>query len=265
MINKGFIVVLSAVLMLAVCISAQGALDTKALEEKLSKAATYDYGQSREVLTEIADIAKGSYENAAELKQIEAQLDKFLQSDATPASKQFICKQLSIIGTEQSVPVLSGMLLKAETADMARYALERIPGEAVNEALRDALGKTEGLSKIGIINTLGMRRDRKAVASLAGLMNSKDGQVASAAVAALGHIADPEAAKSLSQAKGRFIGELRSQVLDAYLKCADEYVARGERPQALEIYKELYKPDDSAPIRSAALWRSSRAPTRRCR
>ena len=253
MVNKGFMVVLSAGLMLAVCVSAQGAVDTKALEEKLSKAATYDYGQSREVLTEIGDTVKASYEKPEELKQIEAQFDKFLTSDATLAGKQFICRQLSIIGTGQSVPVLSEMLLKADTSDMARYALERIPGEAVNEALRNALGKTEGLPKVGIINTLGMRRDREAVGQLAELIGSKDAQVASAAVAALGHIASPEAAKALAEAKGKAKGAFRDQVLDAYLKCADEYVARGERPQALEIYKELYKPAESAAIRSAAL------------
>ena len=253
MVNKGFLVVLSAVFVLAVGVSAQGAVDMKALEEKLSKAATYDYGQSREVLTEIADIAKASYEKPEELKQIETQFDKFLASDATLASKQFICRQLSIIGTDQSVPVLSGMLLKADTSNMARYALERIPGETVNEALRNALGKTEGLPKIGVINTLGMRGDRKAVSQLAKLTDSRDAQVASAAVAALGHIASPEAAKALAGAKGKARGTLKDQVLDAYLKCADEYVARGERPQALKIYEELYEPMESAAIRSAAL------------
>ena len=253
MVNKGFIVVLSAAMVLSVCVSAQAALDAKALEEKLAKAATYDYGQSREVLTEIGDIVKASYEKPEELKQIEAQFDKFLQSDATLASKQFICRQLSIIGTDQSVPVLAQMLLNADTADMARYALERIPGEAVNTALRDALGKTEGLSKVGIINTLGMRRDAKAVSSIAALVGDKDAQAASAAVAALGHIAIPEAAKALAQAKGAATGELKNQVLDAYLKCADSYAAGGDKAKAAEIYKELYQPSESAPIRAAAL------------
>ncbi len=253
MVNKGLAVVLSAAFVLSVCVSVQGALDTKALDEKLSQAGKYDYGQSREVLTEIGDIVKGSYEKPEELKQIEAQFDKFLGSGVTLASKQFICRQLSLIGSDQSVPVLSAMLLNADTSDMARYALERIAGEAVNEALLDALGKAEGLPKVGIINTLGMRRDRKAVAQLAELINSGDAQVASAAVGALGHIADPEAAKALAQAKGKAAGELKNQVLDAYLKCADEYMSHGEGPQALAIYKELYAPSEPAPIRAAAL------------
>ncbi len=40
---------------------------------------------------------------------------------------------------------------------MARYALERIPGEAVNKALLAALPKAEGKAKIGIVNSLGER------------------------------------------------------------------------------------------------------------
>ena len=73
---------------------------------------------------------------------------------------------------------------------MARYALERIPGEAVSKALRDAAGKLTGELKIGMINSLAARRDAGSVPMLVGLLKSSDAQVASAAASALGRIGD---------------------------------------------------------------------------
>ena len=58
------------------------------------------------------------------------------------------------------------MLTGEETSDMARYALERMPGEAVNDALRGALPNAKGKPKVGIINSLGERQDEKAVGAL---------------------------------------------------------------------------------------------------
>ena len=69
---------------------------------------------------------------------------------------------------------------------MARYALERIPGSAVDEALLEALPITVGMAKVGVINTLGMRRVGEAAASLEILIYRSDETMAAAAVAALG-------------------------------------------------------------------------------
>ena len=46
---------------------------------------------------------------------------------------------------------------------MARYALETIPDPSVDDALRDALGKVQGRPRLGVIGSLGVRRDAKAV------------------------------------------------------------------------------------------------------
>jgi len=223
------------------------------MEELLEKIKTYDWGQSREALTEFSDKVRDAYGKEAELKQIEDGLLGVLNSDATRAGKQFACRQLSIIGTERSIATLAKMLTGEETSDMARYALERIPGEAVDDALRDALPKAKGKPKVGIINSLGERRDKKAVGALSELVYDSDAMVAEAAAAALGKIADSEATKVLAQAKDKTSGKLQPVVLDAYLKCADKLAAEGEKAQALTIYKELQKKDYPEPIRKAAL------------
>jgi hypothetical protein len=141
---------------------------------------------------------------------------------------------------------------------MARYALERIPDTAVDDALREALPKTTGKVQVGIINSLGQRRDSKSVSALSKLVSDSDAMVAEAAIAALGKIAGSEATKVLAEAKDQtgdqpLRGKLQVPVLDAYLKCADRIAAQGKKEEALAIYKELYKRDKPTPIRTAAL------------
>jgi HEAT repeat protein len=187
-----------------------------------------------------------------ELRQIEKSLLDVLTSDSTRAGKQFVCRELSIIGTGQSVSALSNMLIDEETSDMARYALERIPGTAVDEALRSALRKANGKPKVGIINSLGQRRDGRAVRALSSLIDDSDRMVAIAAAAALGQIADSRATKALADAKDKTSGKLQMVVLDSYLRCADQLVADGQKAQAMAIYNELRKEGMPGPIRTAA-------------
>ncbi|MCH8118852.1 MAG: ThuA domain-containing protein [Planctomycetes bacterium] len=223
------------------------------LEELLEKIRTYDWGQSRLALTKMSDIIKQAHSSPSELKKIEKSLLGVLASDATRAGKQYVCRELSIIGSDQSVPVLAKMLTGEETSDMARYALERIPGTAVNDALRRALRQAKGKPKVGIINSLGQRRDKKAVRVLGRLVGNSDKTVAAAAAAALGHIADSRATEALAAAKDKTSGKLRMLVLDSYLRCADQLAAEGNKTKALAIYKELQKGDMPKPIREAAL------------
>ncbi len=225
----------------------------RSVEELLGKISTYEYGQSRESLTELSDIIRGSYDSPGELRQIEKHLVKFLLSDATLAGKQFVCKQLSIIGTEQAVPALAEMLTDEKTSDMARYALERIPGGAVDKALVKALGKTKGKVKVGIINSLGERRAKQAIDSLSKLLKDKDEDIALAAAAALGKIGDEPSAGALGKALKQVSGDLRMAVADAYLVCADKLAAAGHKDAAMAIYKKLYKSDEPVRIRSGAL------------
>ena len=66
------------------------AVDTEKLGELLSEIAKYDYGKSREVLTQLSDFIRG-LEGTENLKAVEKQFLVFIQSDATLAGKQFIC------------------------------------------------------------------------------------------------------------------------------------------------------------------------------
>lgn len=92
--------------------------------------------------------------------------------ECTPAGARFACQMLALIGGEKSVPVLAARLADPQTADDARYALEPMPGAAVDDALRAALGKLTGAPKAGLISTLALRGDRQAVAALGAIQNN---------------------------------------------------------------------------------------------
>jgi len=227
-------------------------LDMEKLDGLLDEIAKYDYGRSREVLTQLSDFIRG-LEGTENLKAVEKKFIEFLQSDATLAGKQFICRNLSIMGTEASAEVLARMLIDPKTADMARYALEQIPGEGVDEVLRKTLPLTKGVEKVGIISTLGLRADAESVPLLAELIGDSDSDVAAAAVAALGQIGTPQARAALAAARDTTTGDLQLLVLDAYLSCADRLIDEGKNDEALKIYRELYTGNIPQQIRSAAL------------
>jgi len=219
----------------------------------LTEIKKYDYGSSRESLTQLSDLVRSALDNPELKTGIEKEMLNFLNSEALFAGKQFVCKQLSIIGTDESIPTLAKMLTVEKTADIALYALERIPGQSADEAVLKVLSKAKGKTKVGIINTLGQKKVQKSVKSLGKLAYDSDPAVAEAAIAALGKIADDNATKILNNAKDKISGNLRTFILDAYLKCADNLSAQGKSSQAVPIYQELYNEKEVIPIRAAAL------------
>jgi len=219
----------------------------------LEQIKTYEFGHSRENLTIFAELVRSSIDSREDKKILEKGMLTFLKTDATFAGKQFVCKQLSIIGTEEAVPTLAPMLLKKETSDIARYALERIHGRRVDKALRDALPKTKGKVKVGIINTLGQRKDKRSVKIFGKLLYDSNKEIANAAASALGKIANARTSDVLAKAKDKTKGSIKLTVLDSYLMCADKFNADKNQTKAAEIYKELFAAEYSFPVRSAAL------------
>ena len=120
-----------------------------------------------------------------------------LKSGASVPEKMEACRVLSVKGTPEAIPALAPLLLDEKLAHMARYALEPMPYPEAGDVLRDALGKTSGLLKVGIISSLASRKDEQAVPEIAKLLPDADAQVAQAAAKALGDMATPAAAAAL--------------------------------------------------------------------
>jgi len=172
---------------------------------------------------------------------------------STDHEKAVACERLAVLGGEDAVAVLKEMLLDPKFSHYARYALEPIPSPAVDQALREALIKAEGSVRLGILNSLGNRRDESAISIIAPLLENSDLAVVDAAASALGRIATPEAAQILSKALKDTRPAARKAVGDALLTCAERLNAAGQRDLALATWDMLRAADVPLPIRVAAL------------
>lgn len=155
------------------------------MDELMAQLEAYDWGGDRGSLARINELVVAAQGDRGKLTEIEKALLVVLRSASTLPAKEYVCRQLALIGTARSVPVLAKMLYDASLSDCARLALEMIPDASVDKALRAALEKVDGDRRVGIVNTLGERRDRKAVSVLSELRNSSDTVLTTAVESAL--------------------------------------------------------------------------------
>ena len=152
----------------------------------------------------------------------EQRLLTVLQSDAPSAQKAISCKELAIYGSGKAVPELAKLLPDPQLSSWARIALEVIPGEQANAALRTAAESMQGQLLVGVINTIGVRRDSQAVPILIGHLKDDDVEVASASAVALGRIADDDARKALQAALATVDEEEQAMLSNSILFSMEE-------------------------------------------
>jgi HEAT repeat protein len=183
----------------------------------------------------------------------EDKLIAVLKSDAPHKEKADACRQLAIIGTKAAVAPLAALLGDEKLSHMARYGLEPIPDPAVDEALRDALGKLKGLPLVGVIGSIGMRRDATAVPALGKLLRDPDTEVAQAAARSLGNIGNSAAAKALQGALPDSPGANQLALCEGLFRCAEALAESGQRAEAIAIYDRLRNSDAPRQVRAGAL------------
>ena len=226
--------------------------DRAEIDRKLSAIAGYDRGMDRQPLIAVEELIRESQNQPERHKYIERRLAEML-SGATLEGKSFICRQLWFIGTADSVPAVAKLLLDETTADMACYAIGRNSSPEASEALRDALTKAGPNVQIRILNLLGDRRDSQSVEAVGELVFGPEPQVAEAAIAAMGKIGGSRAGEILAQARAKGSPDLRFAATDAYLRYAEDLVAKGQTQQAAAIYGQLAAEGEAAIVRSAAI------------
>jgi len=170
-----------------------------------------------------------------------------LRSDAPPAEKAIACKRLAIYGQRDAVRALAPLLADRELASWARIALEAIPDPAADEALRAALGQVQGRLLVGVINSIGVRRDAQAAGGLAARLGDADVKVACAAAAALGRVGGPQAVAALQQALAGPQPEVRSAAAEGCVLAAEKLLAGGQRETAIALYDRVRKADVGKP------------------
>jgi HEAT repeat protein/type 1 glutamine amidotransferase len=224
-----------------------------ALDEGFKELTRYASGQDAAIPKRLSDEIIASHADAAKRADFEKRLVALLEANPTADARQFAVKHLRLIGSDACVPVLAALLANPATADDARYALEEIPGAAAGNALREALRAGGNGLEVGIINSLGERREPDSVAVVASYLKSSDLWVSSSAAAALGKIGGNDAEKALVTSVVTAKEERVGPYLDALLTAAETRIAKGEIERAAEIYEGLNAPGSPTRARVAAV------------
>ena len=219
----------------------------------LDVLAAYDHDKSRSWMPDLQYLMMEVYNNNEAIREVEPMMLEFLQSDATAAGKQYVCRELGVTGTARSVPVLSELLVVPGMAGTALLALEKIPGAQADQALLEVLEEGDEVLQIAVINSLAARQVTAAIIPLTKLMYSDNEKLALSAISAMGSISGSEAAKNLYDFSYEAPASLKGAVLDARLKCADRFMEEGDKKNAAIIYEQVYQADPPQSLKYNAL------------
>lgn len=172
-------------------------------------------------------------------------LEQASNPETTPYDFMLIAKRLGVYGDKSAVPAMAEWLADPEKSHSARNALEEMPFDEALAALRVAVGTVaDPVLKAGVIESLGMRRDKSAVEIILPLLSSENDTIANAALFALCRIADPFYRETL-------LGKLAPDESDKNRKTADlalmygEFLRRdGNEADALAVFQAVA---DNAP------------------
>lgn len=243
-------------------------------DETYLKAGQYEFGQSRAELATIEEQIRTA--TAEQYPQIEDKLLALLGSPQTKIdAKRYVCRYLGVVGSSRAVPALAGLLGDEQLSHPARMALEAMPSSAAGAALRKSMGQLQGELLVGVIGSVGARRDAKAVDALAKLVvmekgscyAEKTGQccgkapeacaakpiVPMTAAAALGSIGTKKAADALQAARANAPQCMERPLLRALTDCADRLAKSGPsgKAESLAIYNVLMQAQNPAAQRLA--------------
>jgi HEAT repeat protein len=162
--------------------------------------------------------------------------------------RSLFLRQIILIGGSESVAPLTALLADPDPhiREYAREALERNPAPEAGAVLRDALSKGGDTRwQIGLINSLGARRDAKAVSAIVAKTSCPD--TCSVALTALGNIATPDAIAALQKALPA------PRAGQALIATAGRFAKEKQTSKAAAIYSNLYTANVSPGFSAAAL------------
>lgn len=217
----------------------------------LAGLVSLDYSGSRAARDSLQQAMADAGKDPARLASIEAQLLEMLgRPDVTFAGQQVICENLGRLYASDTnrreitvPPVLVRMLADETRVDLARMALERAPGAAVDDAFVSGLGKSSGRVRIALVQSIGNRRISSTVPELSALL--KDPDAAASAEYSLAQIGSTEALAGLATAPDPSSPGLA----EARIKCARRLSAA----EALSVYRDVRSNQAlPAPVRVSA-------------
>ena len=175
-----------------------------------------------------------------------------LKSEAGLREKALACQQLADFAGPAAVPALASLLAHEQLGDYARSGLESMSDPAAGAALLGALETLQGRPLAGVINSLGVRREKAAVPALRRIAAKPGHSAAAEAVGALGLIADPAAAQILGEILRTSDQALRETAAHASLMAAERLTAEGQGAEAAKLLAASLQAVPTGPSAEAA-------------
>jgi len=212
----------------------------------LARLSSFDAGIASDPFWELRRFVIAAKDKPEARSACETALLAFLGTKASLPAKAAVCRELAVVGSEASVPVLGKLLLDNDLTDVARYALLRIPGGGADAALLAALPGAKKEIRLGLISTLADRKSTAAVPALSGLLTG-DPETAAAAASALARIGGPLALAALLKTLPAASAGLKDGVAEALLRTA------ADAKSGPEVYEAVLAAKPGRAARFAAL------------
>ncbi len=177
----------------------------------------------------------GAQEKPPAARERQRALIETLRTGTAP-QKALACKALAVYGDKEAVPALASLLTDGQLNSWARIALEAIDDPAAAQALREALGRVRGRQLVGVINSIGVKRDAAASFEMVYRLKDPDAEVASATAVTLGRIGGLTEGTVLAAALAKAPAAVVGSVAEGCILCAEKFLAEGNRGQAVRLY-----------------------------
>lgn len=220
-------------------------------DDSLKKLPSFDYGQSTNVPDAI--LAALRISSPAVRAKIEPRLAAMLNQEGTAAgARDEICRWLSWMGTDKSIPALVQLAGSKESGGSAVRALGTIPAPGADAALMKLLATAPDDLKVMAANALGLRRSVPAIFALGSAASKGTPDVAAAALNALAAIGSKDSMSAILAFKPA--AEPFPALSEAIIACAGNLMRAGSKlpPAAIKALDVILGSDGSPAIRVTA-------------
>jgi HEAT repeat protein len=207
---------------------------TKDAGDPLAAVVQYKLGDSRLVLTTFEESIKAT--SPAQRQAVEQRLLTLLAGAPSSDFKRWACRQLLLVGSAASIPVVTPYL-KEEGWMEACDVLLALPSKQGITALLQALPTLDTERRATLIHAVGLTHAQSAVPTLVKYVSDPDIQTSSAALLALSEIQDTSAADALLMLKPTSNTSIR--IIEA--KLANATLQKASNPKkAKALFESVY-------------------------
>lgn len=214
-----------------------------AMAEKLKPYGNKDNTELQYALNGFAGYVMQPGKEAWRIKAVQA-YGKALEKIQDPMDKQFLIRQLQLMGKDDAVPFLQKFLQNDQLVHPAAQALATINTPGAQQALLAAFRQSSSSdNKAALIQALGDCRSIKAVSAISdALKKNKDFAIEKAGLYALANIGDPSSAgvllKAAKKSKYRFSKDNAASNCLLYVR---RLIEEGKGSAAAKVIKTIKK------------------------